>query len=408
MIMDSVRGIDRRRVLRWGGLAGAGAVAAGGAVSTGRPGHADTGRSEPARIPPDTRPGGAYDRYIAKLAAEDRFSGVVLLSHRGRTVLSRSYGMADKEKGIRNHEGVAFNQYGGPFISLAVMQLAQQGKVKLWDTVGTYLTGFAKDIAEQVRVHHLLVGTSGLAFPERDLQRVFHSKEEQHEYENQYTRQAKLVIAAGAGSEKPGWGSEVTAQIVEAVSGMTFWDYAHKHIFERCGMTGSGYHTRPRWLADEHIARSYMLQAGGGRVDAVLNLDKDSPNPGMVGRNNARNFVPDGGFVTAPDMVRFAEALYDGTLLDPSWADVYTSVKAPNFRGSPGFTTYGQTAHIVEGQWEIGRGGLHPGSYSYYSIYPDTGWIGVVLGNYDGVPLQEIIGRQTQAITGASPGEGGG
>ncbi|WP_205719297.1 serine hydrolase domain-containing protein [Actinomadura geliboluensis] len=370
---------------------------------------ARTGRgAQLGPIPPDTRPGGAYDRYIAKLAAEDRFSGVVLLSHRGRTVLSRSYGMADEEKGIRNHEGVAFNQYGGPFVSLSIVQLAQRGKVKLWDTVGTYLTGFAKEIAEQVRVHHLLVGTSGLSFPERDYQRIFHSEEEQREYDQQYARQATLVAAPGAGSEKPGWGSEVVVQIVEAVSGMTFWDYVQKHIFERCGMTGSGYYTRPQWLADEHIARSYMRQADGSRVDAVRNLDRGSPHPGMAGMNNARNFVPDGGFVTAPDMVRFTEALYDGTVLDPRWADVYTSVKAPNFRGSPGFTTYGPTAHIVEGQWELGRGGPHPGSSTYYSLYPDSGWVGVILGNYDDIPLQEITGRQTQAITGAAPGDGGG
>lgn len=397
---------DRRSMLRGAAVAAVAGVATpllGGAA------RARTGRgAQLGPIPPNTRPGGAYDRYIAKLAAEDKFSGVVLLSHRGRTVLSRSYGMADKEKGIRNHEGVAFNQYGGPFASLSIVQLAQRGKVKLWDTVGTYLTGFAKEIAEQVRVHHLLVGTSGLSFPERDYQRIFHSEEEQREYDQQYARQATLVAAPGAGSEKPGWGSEVVVQIVEAVSGMTFWDYVQKHIFERCGMTGSGYYTRPQWLADEHIARSYMKQADGSRVDAVRNLDKDSPHPGMAGMNNARNFVPDGGFVTAPDMVRFAEALYDGTVLDPPWADVYTSVKAPNFRGSPGFATYGPTAHIVEGQWELGRGGLHPGSSTYYSIYPDSGWVGVILSNYDDIPLQEITGRQTQAITGAAPGDGGG
>ncbi|MGW5417534.1 serine hydrolase domain-containing protein [Actinomadura geliboluensis] len=397
---------DRRSMLR-----GAAVVAGAGAATPllGGAATARTGRgAQLGPIPPDTRPGGAYDRYIAKLAAGDRFSGVVLLSHRGRTVLSRSYGMADEEKGIRNHEGVAFNQYGGPFVSLSIVQLAQRGKVKLWDTVGTYLTGFAKEIAEQVRVHHLLVGTSGLSFPERDYQRIFHSEEEQREYDQQYARQATLVAAPGAGSEKPGWGSEVVVQIVEAVSGMTFWDYVQKHIFERCGMTGSGYYTRPQWLADEHIARSYMKQADGSRVDAVRNLDKDSPHPGMAGMNNARNFVPDGGFVTAPDMVRFAEALYDGTALDPSWADVYTSVKAPNFRGSPGFATYGPTAHIVEGQWELGRGGPHPGSSTYYSIYPDSGWVGVILSNYDDIPLQEITGRETQAITGAAPGDGGG
>jgi len=83
---------------------------------------------------------------VAQLAAEGRFSGVVLLSHQGRTVLSRSYGMADKEKGILNHEGVAFNlsSAGKPFGAVAILQLAQQGKVKLSDTVGTYLKGYAR------------------------------------------------------------------------------------------------------------------------------------------------------------------------------------------------------------------------------------------------------------------------
>jgi hypothetical protein len=34
--------------------------------------------------------------------------------------------------------------------------------------------------------------------------------------------------------------------------------------------------------------------------------------------------------------------------------------------------------------------------------------VGVILANSDGVPLQEMIGREIQAITGASPGGGGG
>jgi CubicO group peptidase (beta-lactamase class C family) len=183
MESDSVRGVDRRRLLGWG--AGWRPLAWWRPASRWRP----TSSPTPTRPRPSLTgsrrtlvPVGAYDRYIAKLAAEDKFSGVVLLSHRGRTVLSRSYGMADKEKGIRNHEGVAFNLYGGPFVGLSIVQLAQQGKVKLWDTVGTYLTGFAADIAEQVRIHHLLTGTSGLSFPDHDYQRIFHSKEEQREW----------------------------------------------------------------------------------------------------------------------------------------------------------------------------------------------------------------------------------
>jgi hypothetical protein len=43
--------------------------------------RARTVRARP--YPPDTLPGGAYNPYVAKLAAEDKFSGVVLLSHLG-------------------------------------------------------------------------------------------------------------------------------------------------------------------------------------------------------------------------------------------------------------------------------------------------------------------------------------
>lgn len=56
------------------------------------------------------RMGGAYDPYVAGLAAYGKFSGVVMLSHRGRTVPSRRYGMADKEKGILNNERVALTR----------------------------------------------------------------------------------------------------------------------------------------------------------------------------------------------------------------------------------------------------------------------------------------------------------
>jgi CubicO group peptidase (beta-lactamase class C family) len=408
--MDSARGVDRRRLFGWGGLAAAGVVAGGPLVGTG------SASAEPAgddRIPPDTRPGGAYDRYVAQLAAEDKFSGVVLLSHRGRTVLSRSYGMADKEKGIRNHEGVAVNLGSAvkPFVAVAVLRLVQQGKVTLSDTVGTHLTGFAPEIAEQVRIHHMLTGTTGLTAPELDLQRVFHSREEVHEFYQQYTRQAKLEGLPDAASDRTSVGLEIVAQIVEAVTGMTYWDYVHEHVFGRCGMTGTAYYTRPQWLSDEHIAHSYMRQADGSRVDAVRNLDKGSPSPYQPGKNPGRNFIDpvgDGGFATAPDLVRFAHALRDGTVLDRPWADVFTAPKKPNWRPkegqepvtSPGFGTYGPVAHIINGQWVLSRAGVNPGSSASWQIYPDTGWVGVVLSNYDDVPLREISEREVQAVTG--------
>ncbi|MEW2527464.1 serine hydrolase domain-containing protein [Streptomyces sp. NPDC047071] len=418
MDADSVRGIDRRRLLGWSGLAAAGAAASGAQLVTARPGHAAPAPAGSDAIPPDARPGGAYDRYVAKLAAEDKFSGVILLSHRGRTVLSRSYGMADKEKGVRNHEGVAFSlsSAGKPFGAVAVLQLVQQGEVKLWDTVGTHLTGFAKDIAEKVTIHHLLSGTSGLSNPDVDVRRVFQSREEVREYNERWARQAELVAAPGTPTDHVGAEVAIPAQIVEAVTGMTYWDYVEEHIFRRCGMTGTAFCTRPRWLTDERVAHPYMELADGSRVDAVRNLDKSSPSPQQPGKNPGRNFIDapgDGGFATAPDLVRFAHALADGTVLDRPYAEVLTAAKMPlppqrgglrNGRApsaDAGFGAYSMPVHITNGQWLWGRAGGDPGVGASWNIYPDTGWVGVILSNCDGVPLWEIIDREIQAVTGS-------
>ncbi|WOX20317.1 serine hydrolase domain-containing protein [Streptomyces solicathayae] len=409
MDSDSVCGVNRRRLLGWGGMAAAGVVAGASPVGA-QPGHAD--RAPTNQIPPDTRPGGAYDRYVAKLAAEGKFSGVVLLSHRGRTVLSRSYGMADEAKGIANHEGVTFSlsSAGKPFGAVAVLQLAQQGKVKLSDTVGAHLRGFAKEIAEQVTIHHVLSGTSGLDSPDEDVQRVFQSRDEVQDYYEQRARQAKLVGVPGT----PGTGHEeaevtISALIVEAVTGRMYWDYVQENIFERCGMTGSAFYTRPQWLTDEHIAHPYMELADGSVVDAVRDLSKSSPDPNVLGKNPGRAFIDapgDGGFATAPDLVRFAHALGDGTVLDRPWADVLTAAKVPH--GPASFGAYGIPVSIVNGQWNYQRAGGNPGVRANWGIYPDTGWVGVILSNRDGSPLPEMIGQEMQAITGGPVGAGSG
>ncbi|MES9538151.1 serine hydrolase [Actinomadura sp. NPDC000600] len=416
MDLNSARGIGRRRLVAWGGLAAAGAAAGLPLASAGtaRAASPPTGPSRRGEIPPDTLPGGAYDRYVAKLAAEGKFSGRVLLSHRGRTVLSRSYGMADQQKGIRNQEGTAFtlSSAGKPFFAVAMLQLAQQGKLRLTDTVGTHLTGFAEDIADRVNIHHLLSGTSGLDAPDEDVERVFQSRDEVHEYYEQRARKAKLVGVPGTPNTAHAE-PEVTisALIVEAVAGMPYWDYVQENIFDRCGMTGSGFYTRPQWLADGHLAHPYMKVADGSVVDALRNLDKGSPNPYVLGKNPGRAFIDapgDGGFATAPDLARFAHALGDGTVLDRPWADVLTAPKIPH--GPASFGAYGIPISIVNGQWMYQRAGGNPGVGANWSIYPYTGWVGVILTNRDsdGGSLVDIMGQEMKAITGAEPGDGSG
>jgi hypothetical protein len=173
-------------------------------------------------------------------------------------------------------------------------------------------------------------------------------------------------------------------------------------------MAGSRFYTRPQWLTGAHIAHPYMTLADGSRVDALTNLDKGSPDPNVAGKNPGRAFIDapgDGGFATAADLVRFARGLADGTLLDRAWSDVFIAAKLP--LGPGVFGAYGTVGSIANGQWEYQRAGGNPGVGANWSIYPDSGWVAVTLINSDGVPLEELLGRQTQAITGAPPTGGG-
>ncbi|MET3429762.1 CubicO group peptidase (beta-lactamase class C family) [Actinoplanes tereljensis] len=393
----SIGKINRRRLIGWGGLAAAGAPLLGAG-----PAHA-------AGIPPGTRPGGPYDRYVAQLAAEGKFSGVVLLAHRGRTVLSRSYGLADRERGIPNRESTAFalSSAGKPFHAVAILQLAQQGRLQLSDPVGKYLTGFDPAIAERVTIHHLLSGLSGTDTPAEDVQRVFRSRDEVRGYYQQRARQATLVGIPGVPSPTHQEAeTTIPALLVEALTGGTYWDYVEENIFRRAGMTGSAFYTRPQWLTDRHLAHPYMTVADGSRVDAVRHLDQGSPYPYILGKNPGRAFIDapgDGGFATAPDLVRFTQALTDGTLLDRPWSDVFLAPKIPH--GPTSFAAYGLSLDIVGGQSAYQRAGGNPGVGANWSIYPDTGWTGVILSNHDNFPLVEMLGQEVQAITGVAPGE---
>src|SRR5262249_55235474 len=129
----------RRTVL---GLLGAPTLAVGAAaLAAPRAAHAGTSAATVGPVPPGLRPGGQLDQLVRQQAAQDQFSGSFLLAYRGRPVLARSYGMAVKNLSIPNTQDTLFAlaSVTKTMTATAVMQLVQQGKLSLWETLGTYL-----------------------------------------------------------------------------------------------------------------------------------------------------------------------------------------------------------------------------------------------------------------------------
>ena len=86
----------------------------------------------------------------ARREAKDQFSGSLLVTHRGRTVLRRSHGFANKGTRLRNRPDTRFflASVTKIFAALAVHQFVQREKVKYDDKLGTYLQGFPTEVAE--------------------------------------------------------------------------------------------------------------------------------------------------------------------------------------------------------------------------------------------------------------------
>ena len=90
------------------------------------------------------------------------FSGTVLLA-RGRPIFAKGVGYANAEWQIPNTPKTKFRigSMTKQFTSMLVMQLREQGKIKLEDSVCVYVTP-CPDAWKPVTIHHLLTHTSGI------------------------------------------------------------------------------------------------------------------------------------------------------------------------------------------------------------------------------------------------------
>ncbi|MCU1284278.1 MAG: beta-lactamase [Acidobacteriales bacterium] len=103
--------------------------------------------------------------YLDDLAKKDEFSGVVLVARRGKPVVQKAYGFADKEKKTPNNMETKFNlgSMNKIFTRMSIDQLASQGKLSYDDKLGKFLPDYPnRDAAEKVTIKQLLTMRSGI------------------------------------------------------------------------------------------------------------------------------------------------------------------------------------------------------------------------------------------------------
>jgi D-alanyl-D-alanine carboxypeptidase len=310
----------------------------------------------------------AVDARAADGAANDRFSGAVLVAQNGRVLFQKAYGLADRarRKPNRLDTQFRFGSMGKMFTAVAIMQLVEKGKIDLEAPIGRYLPDYPnRDIATEVTVANLLThtgGTGDIFGPEFDRHKA--SLRSTKDYVDLYGNRAP-GFAPGSRKSYSNYGFILLGRIVEQVSGLAYDDYIRRNIFQPVGMASTG--NRPE---NEALPRRAVAYMGSG---ARLKSAEDTlPLNGTAAG---------GGYATVGDFNRFVGGLTSHRLLRRETLQklIDGGVKMADGQFA-GFDFGGTEADA--GRF-IGHGGGAPGMSGSLQHFLKSGVTVIVLANRD-------------------------
>lgn len=335
--------------------------------------HLDTRLSDAPRppefAPPRLSSKAALDALSARadaMTAQDKFSGTVLVAVKDEVVFEKTWGFSDREKRtpVTTNTKFRFGSMGKMFTAVAVLQLVAQGRVSLDERVGRYLPDYPnKDVAQKVTIRELLIHTGGVGDifgPEFWTHRL--ELKTLHDYVALYGNRAP-EHEPGAVDGYDNYGFILLGVILEKVSGQSYYDYVHDHIFAPLHMNDTGFVPEGDHVAG--LAPGYTWKDGAW----VSNADT------LPWRGTSAG----GGYSTVEDLLKFAQALEGNTLLPKA-----LEAEALKPQNHAGWSGYGFSLRTDPPAPYYGHSGGAPGMNGELRIYPGQGVVFIGLGNLDG------------------------
>ena len=323
---------------------------------------------------------------LDKRGAEDKFAGAVLIAKSGKPIFTGAYGLADREKKVPNKLDTQFRigSMNKMFTAVAVLQLAQAGKINLSDPLGKYLSDYPnKELASKVTIHHLLTHTGGTGDffgPEFDKHRL--ELRTLQDYVKLYGQRG-VEFEPGSKWAYSNYGFLLLGVLIEKVSGQSYYDYVAEHVYKPAGMTLTAS------LAEDQLVPGRSVG---------YTLFRDQPGPGEVAAPDAwrpntdtlpfRGTSAGGGYSTVEDLLRFAKAVESQKFLDAKHSELLTTGKVET--GGGGKYAYGFGDRSFGGIPCFGHGGGAPGMNGDLEICPGPGYVVAVLANLDPPAAQRV------------------
>ncbi len=310
----------------------------------------------------------AAQKKLEQEAVAERFSGAVVLTKNGKPMLAETYGFADREHKIPNTLKTRFRigSMNKMFTAVAVLQLAEAGKLDINDPFGKYVPDYPnKDVAGKVTVDQLLThtgGTGDIFGPEFEAHRL--ELRTLDDYVKLYGNRP-LKFAPGSRWGYSNYGYILLGVLIEKVSGRSYYDYVREHVYTPAGMISTGSEPEDQHVPDRSVGYTKL---GTGAWH---------PNTDTL---PYRGTSAGGGYSTVEDLQKFAAALQEHKLLDALYTAKLITGKI-NAMG--GRYAYGFEDQLINGTHCYGHGGGAPGMNGELEICPNVGYVVAVLANID-------------------------
>jgi CubicO group peptidase (beta-lactamase class C family) len=183
------------------------------------------------------------DTFLNGLVEHRLFSGSVLVAHDGDVLLTKGYGLADREHEVPNtpHTKFRIGSITKQFTAMAILLLQAQGKLSVEDRVCQHVEE-CPDAWQEMTIHQLLTHTSGIP--------NFTDSPDYHTTRTEYSTPAQTIarFADQPLDFPPGeeWsysnsGYIVLGSIIQQASGDPYQTFLQKNVFEPLQLADTGY-----------------------------------------------------------------------------------------------------------------------------------------------------------------------
>ncbi|MEO5946270.1 MAG: alpha/beta fold hydrolase [Chitinophagaceae bacterium] len=218
---------------------------------------------------------GKIDALVKQYADEQTFNGAVLVAEKGNIIYKNVVGMANMEWNIPNTTQTKFRvgSVTKQFTSMLIMQLVNEGKINLQNSITAYLSNYRKETGDSITLHQLLTHSSGLPnYTDND--NFFNNDSKLHFSVNDFIR----IYCSGDLEFKPGTrfsysnsGYFILGAIIEAVTNKSYTEVLQEKILNIVGMKNTGYDLSEKIINNR--AAGYDRTMEGFENAAYLDMD---------------------------------------------------------------------------------------------------------------------------------------